>query len=133
MGLLSKKLPYPRDSFLLSACQFTASSQGNGKFMEFIHLHGADSISQKSPKFYLLTHYFTYLPKYICQFVVLPIRQSFPQPKFSTIQYKPIHLSIVLGLTMHTAMLHISCLISAPSHHQYALLHSLTETTHKKY
>ena len=78
MGLLSKKVPYPLDNFLLSACKITASSQGNGEFMEFICLHGADSISQKSPKFYLLTHYFTYSPKFFCQFVVLPIHQSFP-------------------------------------------------------
>ena len=123
MGSLSKKLPYPCDSSLLSACQFMASSQGNSKFMEFICLHGADSISQKSPKFYLLTHYFTYLPKFFYQFVVLPIPQSFLQPKFSTIQYKPIHLSIILGLTMHTAMLHISCLISALWLHHITNMH----------
>ena len=51
MGLLSKNIPYLCDNFLLSAYQFTASSQGNGKFTEFIRLHGAshgaDSISQK--------------------------------------------------------------------------------------
>ena len=47
-----------------------------------------------------------------------------------------------LSLAMHTAMTHISCLISAlwlhritckGSNAQYALLHSVTETTHKKY
>ena len=64
-----------------------ASSQGNGKFTEFICLHGADSVSQKSPKCYLMTHYFTYSPKFFCQFIVLPIHQSFPPPKFSTIWY----------------------------------------------
>ena len=48
MGSLSKKVPYPHDKFLLSACQFMASSQGNGKFMEFVRLHGADFISHKS-------------------------------------------------------------------------------------
>ena len=71
MGSLSKKVPYPRDNFLLSACQFMASSHGNGKFAEFICLHGADSISQKLPKFYLLTHFFTCSPKFflpICCF-----------------------------------------------------------------
>ena len=56
-----------------------ASSQGNSKFTEFICLHGADSISQKSPKFYLLTHYFTYSPKFF-----LPIRCFAHSPKFST-------------------------------------------------
>ena len=50
MGSLSKKVPYLCDKFLLSACQFTASSKDNGKFTEFIRLHGADSISQKLPK-----------------------------------------------------------------------------------
>ena len=80
MGSLSKKVPYPHDNFLLSACQFMASSQGNGKFMEFICLHGADSIFQKSPKFYLLTHYFTYSPKFFS-----PIRYFSHSPKFSTI------------------------------------------------
>ena len=44
MSLLSKEVPYPRDNLLLSACQFTASSQGNGKFTEFIRLHGADYV-----------------------------------------------------------------------------------------
>ena len=79
MGSLSKKVPHPRDNFLLSACQFTASSQVISKFMEFVHLHGADSISQKSPKFYLLTHYFTYIcQSFSRQFVFLPIHQSFP-------------------------------------------------------
>ena len=78
MGSLSKKVPYPCDNFLLSACQFTASSQSNGKFTEFVRLHGADSISQKSPKFYLLTHYFTYSPRFFCQFVFAH------SPKFST-------------------------------------------------
>ena len=42
MGSLSKKVPYPYDNFLLSKCQFMASSQGNGKFTEFVHLHGAE-------------------------------------------------------------------------------------------
>ena len=79
MGLLSKKVPYSHGNFLLYACQFTASSQGNGKFTEFVHLHGADSIAQKSPKFYLLTHYFTYLPKFFS-----PIRFFAHLPKFST-------------------------------------------------
>ena len=44
--MLSKKVPYPCDKFLLSACQFAASSQSNGKFMEFICLHGADYLPQ---------------------------------------------------------------------------------------
>ena len=72
-------VPYPHDSFLLSAYQFTASSQGNGKFMEFICLHGADSFSQKSPNFYLLTlfHLFTK--------VFLPIHYFAHLPRFSTI------------------------------------------------
>ena len=84
MGLLNKKVPYPHENFLLSACQFTASSQGNGKFMEFVHLHGADSISQKSPKFYQLMHYFTYSPKFFfanslfCLFIKVFHHQSFP-------------------------------------------------------
>ena len=69
-----------------------ASSKGNGKFTEFVCLHGANSISQKSTKFYLLTHYFTYSPKYFCQFIVLPICQSFPlygtqNLKFLTLQH----------------------------------------------
>ena len=69
MGSLSKKVPYLRDNFLLSACQFTASSQSNGIFTELVRLHGADSVSQKPPKFYLLTHYFPYSPKFFRQFV----------------------------------------------------------------
>ena len=91
MDSLSKKVPYPRDNFLLSPCQFTASSHGNSKFMEFVCLSGTDSISQESPKFYLLTHYFTYSPKFFRQFIVLYICQSFPPPKFSTIRYIFIH------------------------------------------
>ena len=55
MGSRNMKVSYPCDNFLLSACQFTASSQGNSKFTEFVCLHGANSISQKLPKFYLLT------------------------------------------------------------------------------
>ena len=97
MGSLSKKVPYLSDNFLLIACRFMASSQGNVKFTEFIHLHGADSISQKLPKFYLLTHYFTYSPKFFCQFVVLPIRQSFPPPVF---QYTV--LILILSFTLIT-------------------------------
>ena len=31
-------VPYLRDNFLLSVCQFTASSQGNGKFARFVQL-----------------------------------------------------------------------------------------------
>ena len=45
MGSLSKRVPYTHDNFQLSACQCMASSQGNGKFMEFVRLYGADSIS----------------------------------------------------------------------------------------
>ena len=30
-----QKVPYPGDNFLLSACQFMASNQGNGKFSLF--------------------------------------------------------------------------------------------------
>ena len=82
MGSLSKKVPYPRDNFLLSACQFMASSQGNGKFMEFVRLHGADRL-------YLLeitkvlpadTLFHLFAKVFFHQFVVLPIchHQSFP-------------------------------------------------------
>ena len=46
MGSLSKKVPYLHDNFLLSASQFTASSQGNGKFTEFVRLHGADYLPE---------------------------------------------------------------------------------------
>ena len=46
MGSLSKKVPYPCDNFVLSACQFIASSKGNGKFMELVCLHGADYLSE---------------------------------------------------------------------------------------
>ena len=77
MGSPSKKVPYLRDNFLFSACQFTASSQGNGKFTEFVRLHGADSISQKSPKFYLLTHYFFAYP-FFSPFAKVFHHQSFP-------------------------------------------------------
>ena len=80
MGLLSKKVPYPHDNFLLSACKFTAGSQGNSKFMELVCLHGADSISQKLPKFYTQFTYLVIRQSCICQFVVLPIRLSFPPP-----------------------------------------------------
>ena len=83
MGSLSKKVPYPRDNFLLSACQFMASSQGKGKFTDFVCLHGANSISQKSPKFYLLKHYVFHL----FAKVFLPIRCFTHSPKFSTIRY----------------------------------------------
>ena len=39
-------------TLLLSAYQFMASNRGkSGKFIEFVHLHGADPISQKLPKF----------------------------------------------------------------------------------
>ena len=137
MGSLSEKVPYPCDNFLLSACQFTASSQGNGKFMECIRLHGADSISQKSPKIYLLTHYFTYLPKFFfANLLFCPFAKVFHY----TVQANPSqHYP---GLAMYAAVSHISCLISAlwlhhiickGSNTQYALLHSVTETTHKKY
>ena len=84
MGSLSKNVPHPHDNFLLSACQFTASSQGNGKFTEFVCLHKVDSIFQKSPKFYLVTHYLTYSPKFFfanslfCPFAKVFHHQSFP-------------------------------------------------------
>ena len=84
MGSLSKKVWYPRDNFLLSACQLTASSQGNnGKFTEFVCLHGANSISQKSPVlpadtlFHLFTKvFFTNL--LFCPFAKVFHHQSFP-------------------------------------------------------
>ena len=62
-------------------------------------------------------------------------RETIDVPSFISYSYKPIHLSIILGS-------HISCLISAlwlhhitcmGSNTKYALLHSVTETTHKKY
>ena len=84
MGLLSKKMPYPRDNFLLSAWQFTASSQGNSKFTEFVRLHGADSISQKSPEvlpantlFHLFTKVF-FTNSLFCPFAKVFHHQSFP-------------------------------------------------------
>ena len=55
-----------------------ASSQGNSKFTEFFRLHGADSIPQKLPKLYQLTHHFTYSPKFF-----LPICCLAHSPKFS--------------------------------------------------
>ena len=77
MGSLSKNVPYPRDNFLLSKCQFMASSQGNGKFTEFVCLHGANSISEKLPKFYLLAHYFTYLTKFVANLLFCPFTKVF--------------------------------------------------------
>ena len=57
MGSLSKKVPYPHNNFLLSTCQFMASNQGNGKFTEFVRLHGADSIPRNDQS-YTLFHLF---------------------------------------------------------------------------
>ena len=46
MGSLSKKVPYPHDNVLLSACKFMASSRCNGKFSEFVRFRGADSLPE---------------------------------------------------------------------------------------
>ena len=83
MGSLSKEVPYLRDNFLLSACQFTASSQGNGKFTEFVRLHGANYISQKSPVLPAdtLFHLFTkvsFANLLFCPFAKVFHDQSFP-------------------------------------------------------
>ena len=51
-----------------------ASSQGNIKFMEFVHRLYLPEIAKVLPS-YTLFHLFT---KVFCQFVALPIRQSFP-------------------------------------------------------
>ena len=74
MGLLNKKVPYLHDNFLLSACQFTANSQGNGKFMEFVCLHGylleitkilpAEALFHLFVKVFLPTHCFVHWPKF---------------------------------------------------------------------
>ena len=72
----SSSLPKPNGvTCLLSAYQFTANSQGNSKFTEFVHLYGANylvEIANVLPTNTLHT-YFTYSPKLFCQFVVLPI------------------------------------------------------------
>ena len=79
--MLSKKVPYPHDNFLLSACQFTASSQSNGKFTEFVRLHGANYLPEiaKVLPTDTLFHLFT---------KVFSLIRCFPHsPKFSTIRY----------------------------------------------
>ena len=64
------------------------------------------TISQKSPKFYLLT-LFHLLNKVFCQFVVLPIHQSFPPLKLSTIQYSWCHSnSNMINHTLHIQYSH---------------------------
>ena len=72
MGSLSKKVPYPRDNLRL-AVKVTVNLRSSFACME-----PTLSTRNRQTKFYLLTHYFTYSPKFFHQFVVLPIRQSFP-------------------------------------------------------
>ena len=97
MGSLSKKVPYPCDNFVLSACQFTASSQSNGKFTEFVCLHGANSIAQKLPKLYLPTQYFTYSPKFF-----LPIR-CFAHSFAKVFHHQSFPLYGILWLTSYSS------------------------------
>ena len=125
MGSLSKKVTYICDNFLLSACQFTASSQGNGKFMEFVCLHGADSISQKLPKFYLLTHYFTYSPKFFanslfCPFPKIFHHQSFPL--YGTIYHFKMTTLLIATSCTYLLSLHVYTMgahLSGPKDPEY--------------
>ena len=89
MGLLSKKVPYLYDNFLLSACQFTASSQGNGKFTELVCLHRADSISQEIAKVLPVDTLFHLFAK-----VLLPILCFAHSPMLSTT--KVFHYTVSL-------------------------------------
>ena len=77
MGLLSKKVPYTRDNFLLSACKFMASSQGNSKFMEFICLHGADYLPEITKVLPVDRLFYLFTKVFFHYFIVLPIHQSF--------------------------------------------------------
>ena len=101
MASLSKKVQYPCDNFLLGTCQFMASSQHNGKFTEFVRLHEADSSLARQTTRLELTLYIPEITKilpdctlfnlfakvFFYQFIVLPIRQSFPLYSISILTF----------------------------------------------